>query len=1013
MKQSAIKKIVLAGAFVVPQIAVNAAPAFAGTLQKQNSNSGYTYLIHNRNGVNYHSVEQFAIWTIDGKWVWCIEPLIYTDVGVTYNGSSDIVTGGNVTIRLDKNTTTTLSYANRQNAVLLPWILLEASIGSWSNPGDVENILNTDIISANEKDAYRNFIIKFRQLDRPRQWAYIQVLYWNLVSGYVTSLDGSHTSDPTGASYINGVWAANPNGEPLTGSTQIGNFDAGGGSIMYRTITAMHQWTNAIRTLMDDGILKYQGGGTIYHGSGGEQTLVAGSSGRFEVDVNAYIKVTKDVIGLNPDNQTTNTPKWNFEGVKVGVYSNQEATNKVADITLKSDGSSDPVKVKSNTDYYLYELDTNGNPIKTQGGEVTSKTGVEYSYASGLFDTENQLRVYGKVHTSSANSTAATAINVSLHNVPKLVNFTFSKGSSVSHLQQLNPQYSVKGAVYGLYYDKECKNAVYKNGSKVTATIGDDGTGSFNNLYEGTYYLKEISVPTTTLNGITGSLYTLDPTVYTIDMTNPSSSNKKPNTENDATSNSAYQAVEYDFKLPVANSIEKPLVQKDSGLTIQKSDAQTETTTPQGQATFKGAEFEVEIYKVGTDDIIAKGTFVTDEKGYIDITDSQYYKTGSGTPDKMADLYADYDETGYWGVYDYKVTETKAPDGYHLNNADGQTISKTFKSNVSTNNDNQFTWNVINGDIADYDTEIEIFKRQKVEDTFQTSTTLGIPDTEYTLTYPNGHKEVKKTDSNGKVKFDGLIKGNYTLEETKAAAGYIRNPNKVTFTVDENQNITSKNEGVETDDNGKVTITQSATAKGSSNVMGNGTITADNIPTRVPIKIVKTNEKGTKLSGAEFKLTHVQDGKTQTLTTNANGEITFENLIVGDQYTIEETKAPKGYKLPSKRQKIEFRAESTPVKNSYAVDYIFHTTDVYNAGDIKSSDSSAKKVSKPGSTQDGISFTVDANKNMSIQLSMVNNTWKKLPATGSKTGAIVGGVSMTLILVGAGYWVYDKHKKVQ
>lgn len=1013
MKQSAIKKIILAGAFVVPQVAVNAAPAFASTLQKQSSTSGYTYLVHNRDGVNYYGFDQFAIWTIDGKWVWCIEPMIYTDVGITYNGSADIVTGGNVTIRHNNNTTTTLSYANRQNAVLLPWILLEASVGSWSNPGDVENILNTGVISASEKDAYRNFIVKFRQLDPPRQWAYIQVLYWNLVSGYLTLLDGSHTSDATGASYVNGVWTANSTAEPLTGSTQIGQFDAGGGNTMYRTITAMHQWTNAIRALMDAGTLKYQGGGTIYRGSGGQQTLVAGSSGRFYVDVDAYIKVTKDVIGLNADNQTTNTPNWNFDGVKIGVYSNQDATDKVADITLKADGSSDAVKVKSNTDYYLYELDTDGNPIKTQGGEVTNKTGIEYSYASGLFDTENQLRVYGKVHTSNSNSTAATASNVSLHNVPKLVNFTFSKGSSVSRLQSLNPQYSIKGAVYGLYYDKDCKNAVYKNGSKLTATIGDDGTASFNNLYEGTYYLKELSVPETTLNGITGSLYTLDTTVYTIDMTNPSSSNKKANTENDATSNSRYQAVEYNFTTPVINSIDKPSLPEGSGLTIQKSDAQTKTTTPQGQATFEGAEFEVEIYKFGTTEVIAKGTFVTDKNGYIDITDSKYYKAGSGTPDEMAKLYADYDEQGYWGLYDYKVTETKAPDGYHLNDADGKTITKTFKSDVSTNSDNQFTWNVVDADIADYDTEIEIFKRQKVESTFQTSTTLGIPDTEYTLTYPNGHKEVKKTDSNGKVKFDGLIKGNYTLEETKAAAGYIRNTHKVTFTVDENQNITSKNEGVETDDNGKVTITQSATAKGSSNVMGNGTITADNIPTRVPLKIVKTNEKGTKLSGAEFKLTHVQDGKTQTLTTNANGEITFENLIVGDQYTIEETKAPKGYKLPSKRQKIEFRAESTPVKNSYAVDYIFHTTDVYNAGDIKSSDSSEKKVSKSGSTQDGISFTVDANKNMSIQLSMVNNTWKKLPATGSKTGAIVGGVSMTLILVGTGYWVYNKRKKVQ
>ncbi|WP_206711531.1 DUF7507 domain-containing protein, partial [Peribacillus faecalis] len=63
------------------------------------------------------------------------------------------------------------------------------------------------------------------------------------------------------------------------------------------------------------------------------------------------------------------------------------------------------------------------------------------------------------------------------------------------------------------------------------------------------------------------------------------------------------------------------------------------------------------------------------------------------------------------------------------------------------------------------------------------------------------------------------------------------------------------------------------------------------------VEIIKVDaENGKTLQGAEFTLTD-QEGNVITLTTDENGNVTFNKLPYGE-YQLEETKAPEGYLLP-------------------------------------------------------------------------------------------------------------------
>ena len=134
---------------------------------------------------------------------------------------------------------------------------------------------------------------------------------------------------------------------------------------------------------------------------------------------------------------------------------------------------------------------------------------------------------------------------------------------------------------------------------------------------------------------------------------------------------------------------------------------------------------------------------------------------------------------------------------------------------------------------------------------------------EFTLMDATYHEVAKKTsDESGLVTFSGLTLGYYYIQETQAPAGYVPYGS-----IDQ----------VLLDANGKV-ITKTYT-----NALARGTL-----------KITKKNGDGELLSGVSFTLYDADKNELTSGTTDANGVVTFENLLVGDYFFKETTELP-GY----------------------------------------------------------------------------------------------------------------------
>ncbi|PFB06162.1 peptidase, partial [Bacillus anthracis] len=214
-------------------------------------------------------------------------------------------------------------------------------------------------------------------------------------------------------------------------------------------------------------------------------------------------------------------------------------------------------------------------------------------------------------------------------------------------------------------------------------------------------------------------------------------------------------------------------------------------------------------------------------------------------------------------VGSYTLNEVEAPKGYELS-------SSSVSVDVEVNK--VVTVDVVNKKIPEKVTgQFEIVKVDAEDKT------KVLSDAEFEV-YKDGKKvETLRTDKTGKVVSQKLEPGTYTLKETKAPQGYKLLKEEIEVVVEAN----------------KVVEVQVENAK----ELGSLQVTK------------KDAESGKVLEGAEFRLKN-ENGQVvgETKTTNKDGVVKFENLVPG-KYTLEETKAPEGYKA------VEVTVEVSVVAN--------------------------------------------------------------------------------------------------
>ncbi|GMR67735.1 MSCRAMM family protein [Bacillus sp. MN7755] len=155
-----------------------------------------------------------------------------------------------------------------------------------------------------------------------------------------------------------------------------------------------------------------------------------------------------------------------------------------------------------------------------------------------------------------------------------------------------------------------------------------------------------------------------------------------------------------------------------------------------------------------------------------------------------------------------------------------------------------------------------------------------LPGAEFEV-YKDGKQiDTLRTDKTGKVISKELEPGKYTLKETKAPEGYKLLKEEIEVNVEENKVVP---------------------------------VIVKNIKELGSLQVIKKDaESKNVLEGAGFRLKN-ENGQMvgEKKTTNKDGVVTFENLVPG-KYTLEETKAPEGYKA------IDVTVEVNVVANEVA-----------------------------------------------------------------------------------------------
>ncbi|MGO2267598.1 MAG: SpaA isopeptide-forming pilin-related protein [Vagococcus salmoninarum] len=305
------------------------------------------------------------------------------------------------------------------------------------------------------------------------------------------------------------------------------------------------------------------------------------------------------------------------------------------------------------------------------------------------------------------------------------------------------------------------------------------------------------------------------------------------------------------------------------------------------------------------------------------------------------------------GVGSYKLIETKAPDGYIIN-ANPIFITVTQEDIDDPTNEDAYEFNNYKGSVK--------FKKTDEGSKLLVGAEFNIyPVDENNKPSETPVNEKPITSENGEFLFEGIGDGSYVLVETKAATGHILNTQAYAFTIEPH---VGKPEVVEL---------------------------ADFINYQGEISLVKTNEAGEGLAGAEFTIQSLTDPSQESLqvTSQDEGLITVKDLAPGD-YSLTETKAGTGYLLNTTVVEFniptEFSGKPEVVKLANFINY---------QGEI-----SLVKTNEAGEGLAGAEFTIQ---------SLTDPSQESLQVTSQDEGLITvkdlapGDYSLTETKAGTGY----------
>lgn len=343
----------------------------------------------------------------------------------------------------------------------------------------------------------------------------------------------------------------------------------------------------------------------------------------------------------NPD-ATNNNDLYTLEGAEYKVYKDEAcAGTSVGTLKVNADGTANTIKDLKLGTYYVKE--------------TVSPTGYEKN--STVYKVEVK---------------PSATVTVQVQDAPILGSIGLKKSSTLPECTSGNPNYTFKGAEYGLYTDSTTQNQVG------TFTIEADGTSNtITGLKFGTYYIKEIKAPSGYLLNNDVKEVSLSSTSYDVTTAVSDTPANDPGIVklrkldingkvSKATGNASLEGAQYTLKFYTIDS---------SSDSVALNAFTSTYHCLCGESFDSQAKLDAHILKMAkagnakehNDGYVTKSTnanpdrtmvFQTDKKGYINMNMPSYLVSG--------EIYKNSEGHLTWPLGVVTLEETKAPEGYYL-----------------------------------------------------------------------------------------------------------------------------------------------------------------------------------------------------------------------------------------------------------------------------------------------------------------------------------------------------------